>query len=380
MRPRILALGLSLIVATQLHALALTEVFVSGVTASEQDYVKSILPLAAGDVFASVGDLEKRAKLAESFLRQDGHFANVSIEIEEISESEAAAYVLLHDAAIGALSVFDSTFTVIPHFPLYASGFGFLIGAYEQSIALDLPLSRRLRVDFVSGHAQTISGTHAVSTKAGFNFSPLPLLSFYLPVEVDAYPRSDQVWLLDSAIGGGAKLDLSFFEGATPFGGSLEASARRGLAEFDYASVKSAAALSFHPLPFFSLLSVAEVYALSGAAAVLGTVNDVGGKSLRVAPLAAIAGTGVALASGTGKLSLPLRLHLGIMSLSISAFGFYEAWRSFEAVSDLRQGPWSGSTGAGLMIELSPPFSLTVEIGYGYSIAESRSLLLFSVR
>ena len=68
------------------------------------------------------------------------------------------------------------------------------------------------------------------------------------------------------------------------------------------------------------------------------------------------------------------------MSLAPSVYGFYEAWHASSVVSELTRGPYSSSVGGGVMLELSPPFSLIVEIGYGYSITEERSMFLFSVK
>jgi len=282
MHPRPFAFVLLLALAAQVSAISVSEVFVSGVAASEHAYLRSILPIKAGELFASVGDLERRAAVAESYLEQEGSFANVSIEIEETSDSEAAVYVLLQSAAISGLSIFGSAMTVIPHFPVYATGFGFLVGAYEQFIGLDVPFVRQLRLDILSGHAQTIAGVHAVSAKAGLNYKPLPLLSFYVPVEVDAYPVPVGAWPVDVALKAGAKIDLTFLEAAYMFGGTLEASARKGVMDFDYTSTHAAAVLSFRPFSFLSLSSAASAYALFGTAPPLRTVNETGNKGLRV--------------------------------------------------------------------------------------------------
>src|SRR4030042_1675115 len=94
--------------ASQGMQITVSEILISGVAEAEQAYVRSILAIAEGDVFCSLAELKRKASVLESYLAQDGGYSNVSIEVEEDSDTEATVYVLLQGAMIGALPVFGS--------------------------------------------------------------------------------------------------------------------------------------------------------------------------------------------------------------------------------------------------------------------------------
>lgn len=380
MRTRAFACLLALAVAAPLPAITVTEVYIGGVAASEQSYVSSLLPIRVGDVFHSLRDLERKAALARSYLEQGGGFVNVEVEIEEISDTEAAVYVLLQSVAIGGRPVFGSDMTVFPHIPFYATGFGFIVGISEQLIGLDLPLARRLSADLLLGHSQTVGGVHAISAKAGLNYRPFPFLSLYLPIEADFYPASGGTWPVDVAVSAGGKIDFSYLESVYLFGASFEAAVRKGLADFDYTGIQAAATLSFRPFSFLSLGSTATLYALFGSASPLHTVDETGRKSLRVPPEAVMVGSGVGSISALLRIIVPWSADLKLVRITPSVYGFFEAWRPYEAFTDLAQAPYASSAGGGVMLELSSPFAFTFELGYGYSIAEGRSVFVFNVK
>jgi hypothetical protein len=118
---------------------------------------------------------------------------------------------------------------------------------------------------------------------------------------------------------------------------------------------------------------MAGLYRVTGTEPVLAQSASAGVRDLRIRPGDLPDSRGVAVASLTARLALPFTLRLGFASVSPALYGFAEAAEPYDEVAQLAQSLRSPrelrswSTGGGLLLALSPPISLTVEIGLGFS-------------
>jgi len=364
--------------------LRISEIIVSGVPEPEARRIKSLLPFAEGSAFASIEKARRLAAFAKAYLEQDEGFAGVDIEVEEIEAETIGVYIHPRPSTIASLSVFGFSMTTIPNIPFYGVGTGFSVAAEEQLLGLDLPLARWASADFAAGHAVSADSEQALSAKAGLSLKPLPLFSGYAFAGLDAY-LGDDPWPRDAYGQGGARLDLGFLSRLVLFGPSFEALYRRGFLDYSYSAIGGGAAFAFRPFSFFRTEAKADLYFVTGTAAPLATLPSAGTRELRL-PTDALPDTGgLASISLTGYLALPLKLRLGVATLSFSLFGFVEASEPYIDLAELRRigipklSATSPATGGGLLLEFSPPFSLSFEIGCGYSLDDDEFAFLLKM-
>jgi hypothetical protein len=364
----------------------IAEIVVSGLPESETGRIRALLPFAEGSSFASIEEARRIARFARAYLEQGEEFAGVEIEVEEVEEGEISVYVFPRPATIAGMRLFETTMTMIPNFPFYGLKTGFGIGDREQLLGFDLPLARGLSFDFAAGQSLSAEGDQALSGRAGISLKPLPLFSAYALAGIDSYFGPGGPWPTDAFAQVGAKLKLDFLSRLVLVGPSLEASYRRAFLDFPYAAARGKIVLGFEPFDFLGIEALACLYSISGTAPSLAGLKSAGTRELRLLPQVLPEGGGLASASITGRAGLPFSLSLGIMSLSFSLFGFFEAslpYSDLRALGALGTRPvesFARALGGGIILALSPPFSLFFEVGVGYSFARRETEFLFRLR
>jgi hypothetical protein len=357
--------------------LTINSIYIVGTYLYPEEFIRNVVRISEGQSFASQDELEKKLLIAEHRLHSTERFLMEDLYLDKIEKGEVDIYIELTDNLTPPIESSGGSFILFPHFPLYKTSGGIVIGNDRYGFVLSPLRSFPLALYSAAG-LQLIpeSDLLGLFMIPGFHYSISPEITLYGSATfLRLFENREQADPFYTAVGAGLKADYIYLKKTYRIGIAAGTEIEASLIPKTAIGTDGYIDLYLKPYNYIETIFRTHYFSqMSDCLPFRDILSDINGVFLAPAHLIP-AKHGMVLGLEQYLTDL-INIDLGTLTIGIDPFLYTGSACTFEIGRQQKDIHFERAIGGGISLKIGMPVNLEFLVGYGYNV-DSRSGVLF---